>query len=215
VNRSIKSFLGGIEGSGLANDVPDLPTTDTPPKGATAAGPTTVALVAVDGLPVGAARHVAPHPESSPMAHAATDGAPSQAGEARESETVAEALAMVERTLRAAARGSDVVTTGDHGRFRIVLPATGELAARAYLRRIRATIEPRLQSADRPLRLAIATATVLDESLDHAVRRAEHRLSAALTSDRAPNGAAPAHRSSPGSDGAPGHQAVTPRAAAD
>ena len=115
-------------------------------------GPATVALVAVDDLPDGTA-----------------------AGQA-----VTDALAMVERTLRGAARGTDVVTTGGRGRFRIVLPSTGEFAARAYVRRIRATIEPRLVAADRPLRLVVATATVLDEPLEDAVRRAEHRLSTAL-----------------------------------
>jgi hypothetical protein len=144
VSRSIETFLGGIETTDA----------DMPPDAAeeSSGGPATVAIVAVDELPDGAAT----------------------------GEAVTDALAMVERTLRGAARGTDVVTTGGRGRFRIVLPSTGEFAARAYVRRIRATIEPRLVAADRPLRLVVATATVLDEPLEDAVRRAEHRLSAAL-----------------------------------
>jgi hypothetical protein len=222
VNRSIKSFLGGIEGSGPANDslgpandAPNPPATDMPRKGATAAGPTTVALIAVDGLPADSGSNGSTRPQASPVTDAPTVDATSPAGDALEPDVLAEALAMVERTLRAAARGSDVVTIGERGRFRIVLPATGELAARAYLRRIRATIEPRLESAGRPLRLAVATATVLDESLDHAVQRAEHRLSVALASDASLDGSIPPHWSSGGSDDAAGHPPVTPRAAAD
>jgi hypothetical protein len=150
VSRSIETFLSGSE-----------PVDGPPSSDAVAAGATTVALIAVDGLP--------PRPRRS---KANRSGA--------EEEAVAAALAMVERTIRSAARGSDVVSAVDRGRYRVVLPATGELAARAYLRRIRATVEPLLESADRPLRLAVATATVLDEPVADAVRRAERRLSAAL-----------------------------------
>jgi hypothetical protein len=229
VNRSIKSFLGGIEGSASAIGAPDPPATEISPTGATTSGPTTVALIAVDGLPNEAARAAVSPREAARPDSATTDTGMPEAGmpdtktpdagtppdrEAGQPDAVAEALAMVERTLRAAARGSDIVTIGDRGRFRIVLPATGELAARAYLRRIRATIEPRLESAGRPLRLAVATATVLDESLDHAVERAEHRLAVALASDGSPDGATGPHRSSGRLDD-PGHQPVTPRAAAD
>lgn len=214
VNRSIKSFLGGIEGAGPEDDAPDPPAADTSPLAATAAGPITVALIAVEGLPATAGRNAATRLQASSI-DPPTNGATMPAGDAHESDSVAEALAMVERTLRAAARGSDVVTIGDRGRFRIVLPATGELAARAYLRRIRATIEPRLESAGRPLRLAVATATVLDEPLDHAVQRAEDRLSIALASDRSADGDTPPPRRSDGSDNAPSHATVTPRAAAD
>ena len=150
VSRSIETFLGGME----------TPDAGMPPDaaGESSGGPATVAIVAVDELPDGAAAD----------------------------EAVTDALAMVERTLRGAARGTDVVTTGGRGRFRIVLPSTGEFAARAYVRRIRATIEPRLVAADRPLRLVVATATVLDEPLEDAVRRAEHRLSAALGDNGSP-----------------------------
>jgi GGDEF domain-containing protein len=149
VSRSIETFLGGIETTD-ADMPPDIAEESS-------GGPATVAIVAVDELPDGAAAD----------------------------EAVTDALAMVERTLRGAARGTDVVTTGGRGRFRIVLPSTGEFAARAYVRRIRATIEPRLVAVDRPLRLVVATATVLDEPLEDAVRRAERRLSAAL-GDAAP-----------------------------
>ena len=159
VSRSIETFLGGGEA------------VDGPPNPAdvAAAGATTVALIAVDGLP--------PRPRRS---KANRSGA--------EEESVSSALAMVERTIRSAARGTDVVSTVDRGRFRVVLPTTGELAARAYLRRIRATVEPLLESSERPLRLAVATATVLDEPIAEAVRRAERRLSAALAAAKAPVG---------------------------
>jgi GGDEF domain-containing protein len=158
VSRSIETFLGGVE----------TVETDMPPDAAdeSSGGPATVAIVAVDELPHGAAAD----------------------------EAVTDALAMVERTLRGAVRGTDVVTTGGRGRFRIVLPSTGEFAARAYVRRIRATIEPRLVAADRPLRLVVATATVLDEPLEDAVRRAEHRLSAALRDAGPPAGEPEADR---------------------
>ncbi len=150
VHRSLETFLGGTE----------------PAPAEVAAGATTVALVAVDGLPP-------PVRRSRPAGVAA--GVPS------DDDATASAIAMVERTIRGAARGSDVVTVTDRGRFRIVLLATGEVAARAYLRRIRATVEPILESADRPLRLAVATATVLDEPLVAAVRRAERRLRVAIS----------------------------------
>jgi hypothetical protein len=153
-----------------------------PPDAAESGGPATVAIVAVDELP---------------------DGATAD-------EAVTDALAMVERTLRGAARGTDVVTTGGRGRFRIVLPSTGEFAARAYVRRIRATIEQRLVAADRPLRLVVATATVLDEPLEDAVRRAEHRLSAAL-GDNGPHAGEPAADQGSGSVDEP----TVPRAATD
>ena len=108
-----------------------------------AAGPdtttvaTTVALVAIDGL--------------------ATDPSVVDPG------AVKGVVATVERTLRDAARSADRVTPVGTGRFRVVLPATGELAARAYLRRVRATVGPSLEAADGPLGLVTATATVLDE----------------------------------------------------
>jgi hypothetical protein len=163
VSRSIETFLGGGE-----------PAVGSPTAEAAATGATTVALLAVDGLPA--------RPRRS---KANRTGA--------ELESVSSALAMVERTIRSAARGSDVVSAVDRGRYRVVLPATGELAARAYLRRIRATVEPLLESSERPLRLVVATATVLDEPIAEAVRRAERRLSAALAAAKAPVDAVGAH----------------------
>jgi GGDEF domain-containing protein len=98
------------------------------------------------------------------------------------------AVAAVERTLRGAARPDDRVTSTSRGRFRIVLPATGELAARAYLRRVRAGVEPGLAAGDIPLGLVTATATVLDEAAGVAIAQAEARLEAALatSSNRRP-----------------------------
>jgi hypothetical protein len=89
-------------------------------------------------------------------------------------------VATVERTLRGAARSADRVSAAGIGRFRVVLPATGELAARAYLRRVRATVAPSLEAADTPLGLVTATATVLDDTVHVAVAQAEARLDAAL-----------------------------------
>ena len=61
------------------------------------------------------------------------------------SRAVDDMIATVERTLRSAARSADRVSAVGSGRFRIVLAATGELAARAYLRRVRATLGPSLE----------------------------------------------------------------------
>jgi hypothetical protein len=95
-------------------------------------------------------------------------------------EAVEGVVATLERTLREAARSADRVTPAGIGRFRVVLPATGELAARTYLRRVRATLGPSLEGADAPLSLVTATATVLDDSVAVAVAQAEARLDAAL-----------------------------------
>jgi hypothetical protein len=191
VSRSIESFLGGPDAAGPGDvdaATPDTLTTEA------MTGPTTVAVIAVVDLTTGI-------------------GAPA-AGDDPD-DAVAEALAMVERTLRGAARGTDLVTVSERGRFRIVLPATGELAARSYLRRIRAAIEPRLEAAERTLNLAVATATALDEPLDRAVLRAEDRLSLALhaarESDRDARKAALDHEA----DGDPDDAEDAPRAAAD
>jgi hypothetical protein len=189
VSRSLETFLGGIETTDA----------DTSPDGAerSSGGPSTVAVVAVHELP-------------DDGAPGAGGGGRTSAGNAARTEVVNDALVMVERTLRGAARGTDVVTSGGRGRFRIVLPSTGEFAARAYLRRIRATIEPRLVAADRPLRLTVATATVLDEPLEDAVRRAEHRLSAAL-GDAGP----PAGETAAGPDSGAVYEPTVPRASTD
>jgi hypothetical protein len=117
---------------------------------------TTVALVAIDGLD---AHATVAHPDD-----------------------VEGLVASVERTLRGAARSADRVSAAGSGRFRVVLPGTGELAARAYLRRVRATVGPSLEAADGPLGLVTATATVLDDTVHVAAAQAEARLDAALAS---------------------------------
>jgi GGDEF domain-containing protein len=132
------------------------PTDTSEADAASAALATTVAVVAIDGL------------------------APSSSRQEREAFDAA--VATVERALRGAARATDRVTTTGRGRFRIVLPATGELAARAYLRRVRATVEPSLGSADIPLGIVTATSTVLDEAAGVAITQAEARLDTALAS---------------------------------
>jgi hypothetical protein len=131
--------------------------------------PTTVALVAVPE-PGDAGRPLAdqdvrtdPH-ERSPHERSPADAA----------------VGAVERSLRSAARGTDRVEALAPGKFRIVLASTGELAARAYLRRVRATVEPLLEELEPPRRLVVATATVLGEPLDLAHERAERRLAATL-----------------------------------
>jgi GGDEF domain-containing protein len=124
---------------------------------------------------------------------------------------VADALALVERTLRNAARGTDIVTREGRGRFRIVMTSTGELAARAYLRRVRTTIEPGLESSDTPLRLVVATATVLDEPVEIAIRRATDRLSVAV--ETAASVGPGARAATP--DDRPDDATTAPRAAAD
>jgi GGDEF domain-containing protein len=90
------------------------------------------------------------------------------------------AVSAVKRALRAAARGTDRVETVGDDRFRVVLAATGELAARAYLRRVRANVEPLLEELEPPRRLAVSTATILGEPVDQANEVAERRLQAAI-----------------------------------
>ena len=117
---------------------------------------TTVAVVAIDGL----------EPSASVEAQA----------------TLARVVATVERILRGAARATDRVSSTGPGRFRVILPATGELAARAYLRRVRATVDPGLDAADMSLELVTATSTVLDDTPGDAIAQADARLDAALAS---------------------------------
>jgi len=117
---------------------------------------TTVAVVAIDGL----------EPSASVEAQAA----------------IARVVATVERILRGAARATDRVSSTGPGRFRVILPATGELAARAYLRRVRATVDPGLDAADMSLGLVTATSTVLDDTPGDAIAQADARLDAALAS---------------------------------
>jgi hypothetical protein len=164
VNRSIETFLSG-------GDAPADPSADL---GTVSGGshavesddqlPTTVAIVAVTG-------------GSGDRSRLGRD----DLGVGRPA-TVA--LAAVERSLRTAARGTDRVEQLGAGRFRIVLTGTGELAARAYLRRVRATADPTLQDLDPPRHLAVATATVLGEPVDRAGEIAERRLDALLEASR-------------------------------
>jgi hypothetical protein len=128
--------------------------TDTGPASTT--GATTVAMVAIDGL----------DPDPGPADRRAADAV----------------VATAEKILRGAARSADRVTSLGNGRFRVVLSATGELAARAYLRRVRSTIGPILEAFDLPLDLVTATATVLDDTVPIAIAQAEARLDAALAS---------------------------------
>jgi GGDEF domain-containing protein len=147
VSRSIETFLSG-------GDVPDADDGSYP-----AAGPTTIAVVAIDGIDAGL----------TSLDRRAVDA-------------VDAAVATLDRTLRAAARTADRITRTGPGRYRIVLPATGELAARSYLRRVRATVDPSLEAADAPLALVTSTTTVLDEPEAAAAARADTRLDATLAS---------------------------------
>ena len=144
VSRSIETFLTGSEGL-------DTPIASGPNR-AKVATLTTVALVAVEGLP--AVADVA-----------GTDNA----------DVIA---ATVGRALRGAARATDRVSEIGGGRYRIVLPATTELAARSYLRRVRATVEPTLEAADGPVRLLIVTASAPAGEVASALATAERQLHA-------------------------------------
>lgn len=191
VSRSIESFLTGGDAPG-----PPADPVGSGPRGAAAeTAPTTVALVAVCG-PAG-------DPTLGSAAGDVTSGTAALVG----------ARAVVERTLRAAARGTDSVETDDAGRFRIVLTGAGELAARAYLRRIRATVEPLLEASDDPLRLVTATATVLDEPLAVAAGTAERRLTAAIA--RSAERAAPPAGDGHDEEDDDGEDEPEPRAAGD
>ena len=152
VRRSIETFLGGA----------DAPTGDVPPD------PASILTVAVIGL-------------------AGPDGPLDPRRSRRLRETAAaetsgpsELRAVLERTVRSTARGSDVVSIDRHGRVRVILPGTGELAAHAYLRRIRAIVEPIAEAATPPTRVVVATATDLDGSVASARRRADRRFATAL-----------------------------------
>jgi len=168
VSRSIESFLSGAESSADPAPADAESGTDTPP--------TTVALVAVtDASTVAASRNGHQPPPADDATSVGTDeiGRP----------VTGEALAAVERSLRSAARGTDRVDVQAAGRFRVVLASAGELAARAYIRRVRATVEPLLDELDPPRRLAVGTATVLGDPLDDADALAERRLTTAIDAD--------------------------------
>ena len=172
VSRSIETFLSGGESTAdpAANDAHDDGDV-----------PTTVALVAITELATASSSAASPSGnghEPPPPDHDASvergDSAPPATNDA---------LAAVERSLRSAARGTDRVDVQQAGRFRVVLASAGELAARAYLRRVRATVEPLLDELDPPRRLAVATATVLDDPLERADELAERRLATAIEAD--------------------------------
>ena len=164
MTRSIESFLAGGDPSGDPASEDGSPP-DTAARDAGAGdgrddpSATTVAIVAVGFAGIGPKR--------------------------RRGASTREAVALVERTLRATARRRDEVQAAGPGRFRIVLAATGELAARAYLRRIRTIVEPLLALERQPAVLHIAIATVLDEPLETAIAVAEQRLAAAIATAEA------------------------------
>jgi hypothetical protein len=169
VSRSIETFLSGGEASpdpdgNDADDDADVP-------------PTTVALLAVTDA--GTASPGTASPSRNGHEPSRAEDAPLVPGESAPPATD-DALAAVERSLRSAARGTDRVDAQQTGRFRVVLAPAGELAARAYLRRVRATVEPLLDELDPPRRLAVATATVLDDPLERADELAERRLATAI-----------------------------------
>jgi hypothetical protein len=90
----------------------------------------------------------------------------------------------LERELQAAARGTDRVDRVAPECWQVTLAATGELAARAYLRAVRAAMEPTLDERHPSLRLVTATATVLDVPVSDATATAERRLASALAAGR-------------------------------
>jgi hypothetical protein len=156
IERSIETFLAGTDG-----DVQVAPS-----------------AVAEEGdersSTVGAS------PEATTVALVALVGSADVSAGPSSSESWTDAAAVVERTIRGAARGTDLVDATNPGRYRIVLHGTGELAARAYLRRIRASVEPLLVEATPKLELVTATSTVLDEPVDVGVAVAERRLAAVI-----------------------------------
>jgi hypothetical protein len=184
VNRSIRSFLAGgpaaaIAGAGGSRDPGESRSADS----ANSRPPTTVAYVAID---CPEARHRGATPQGQPDdGLAASHGAAGAASHPPDDDpALGTARAAVEQALRSAARGTDRIERITPDRFRVVLAATGELAARAYLRRTRATVEPVLEALQPPRRLAAATATALGEPVPHAIETAERRLEALLEAGR-------------------------------
>ena len=176
VSRSIESFLGGLDGDQAAPPAPGAVAEthagqDVVPVGRRSNAIHTIALIAVAGIP-GAGSPAIPRRNARAVRRPHDDPA------------TEDALAVVERAIRSAARATDVVSVGSGAVVRVDLPATGEVAARAYLRRVRATVDQVLESNERPLRLAVATATVLDEPIRDGLARAELRLTAALDAVR-------------------------------
>jgi hypothetical protein len=91
----------------------------------------------------------------------------------------------IERALRTAARGRGPgrVERVGPSRWRIVLAATGELAARSYGHRLRAAVEPLIAATGEPGRVQVATATVLGEPLEVANATAERRLAGLISAE--------------------------------
>jgi GGDEF domain-containing protein len=152
VNRTIETFLTTPEETALAE-----PSSDHGDDSGMA-GPTTVAVVAIEGL---AELDTHDHPTADALA------------------------ATVERALRGAARSSDRVAEVAGHVFRVTLPGRGALAAGAYLRGVRATDAPSLESAATPIRLATATAAALDGDLDAAFVAAIRHVGASAAARRA------------------------------
>jgi hypothetical protein len=184
VNRSIETFLSGGDAGADAGSTGSGGAADRE----SGLPPTTVALVAVvraGSVPPQHGAEGTERPSADDAAGETRPGGkepPAESG-SRPTQAEAAAVAAVHRSLRAAARGTDHVETLGPGRFRIVLASTGELAARAYLRRVRATVEPLLEELDPPRRLAVATATILGDPIDRAYEIVERRLAAIV--DRA------------------------------
>jgi hypothetical protein len=185
VSRSIETFLGGAGTAGTPATVPPDP-----------AAIVTVAVIGLAGPDRG--------PESRRTVRSAEAPANEPAGPA-------ELRAMLERTVRSTARGTDHVVVDRHGRVRVILPGTGEVAAHAYLRRIRAIVEPIAEAALPSTWVVVATATDLDGSVATARRRADRRFAAALE-NRAGATIAGAALESPGTLDV---DVVEPRAAGD
>lgn len=203
VNRSIKTFLAGADGATEPREKPGPATgaaarvpasSGTRPRAGSPATsdvvPTTIAIMTIFGIDDagavldefdgdGTAIDTVAMLERA-LRHGNATDALAVIEQAMADGAATDALEMLERALRGAARGGDEVHGPERGRFRIVLPATGELAARAYVRRIRALIEPQLDGAERPMRLVVATATALNVPVRTATATAMRRLDAAL-----------------------------------
>jgi hypothetical protein len=154
VSRSIESFLSGGDASPAGRP-------------ATPADPVTVVVLGV-ALNAGDSQHDGATAASS---RSTPDGVAAVTHELE---------AVLERTVRSTARTADRVSVDRAGRVRITLPGAGELAAHAYLRRIRAVVDPMARSSTPAARIVVATATDLDGVSSIARRRADRRFAAAL-----------------------------------
>jgi GGDEF domain-containing protein len=164
VNRTIETFLTTPDETAASEEAAAFEEAAVPEPASSldgdpaVTGPTTVAVVAIEGLT-----------ELDPHDHPPADAL----------------AANVERALRGAARSTDRVAEVAGHVFRVTLPGTGELAARAYLRRVRASVDPSLESAALPIRLATATAAALDGDVDAAFSSAIRHVGATAAARRA------------------------------